>query len=197
MIPTIAGPDGTDESDEPGGSTCQKCREDIEPGEHAYREVFGEVDHPTEHGVVFGTTGGVVVRHYCEDCYREHRQRDKAAHYEVVDPERLWAMLDASDGELVADCAPLFVGSRPYIRVVDGEAEGVKIVADADRENKILRFEPERFDVSKERVFAVLRAERNHPDGARVLLKPLEETPFMEFTDQSDKRMRQHSSERA
>lgn len=85
MTPTIAGPDGTDDSDEPGGRMCFGCREDFDPDQHAYREVFGKVVEVTDHGLVFGVTGGVVVRHWCRECWNRKRGREKAAHYNLID----------------------------------------------------------------------------------------------------------------
>lgn len=173
-MPTIAGSDEAMDSDEPGGATCAKCREEFEPDDHAYREVFGKVDHPVDHGIVFGTTGGVVVRHYCEECYREYRTREKAAHYDVTDGDRLWDILEASNGDLVADMLPMLVGGRGWIRVVDGEVDARHSVT--RRTDQGVRFDTEPtegFDVDD---FGHYFDDPN--ERTRVLLKPVEETPF-------------------
>lgn len=179
-MPTIASADGTIDSDEPGGSTCRKCHDDIEPEDHVYREVFGEVDHTTDHGVVFGTTGGVVVHHYCDECYREHRTREKAAHYDVTDGDRLWAILEAADGELVADLIPMLIGGRGWVRVVDGEVEARHSTRERT-EGGAIRFSTEPtpdFDVEDFGHYF-----DDPDDRTRVLLKPVEETPFAEGGD--------------
>lgn len=179
MSPVIGGPDGTDETPEPGGSTCYQCWNDLEAGDHAYREVFGEIDHTTEHGVVFGTTGGVPTRHYCQDCYNEHRKRDKAAHYNVTDGDRLWDILAAADGELVADLLPMLVGGRGWIRVVDGAVEARHSVRERTDDGMRWTTEPtEGFDVDR---FG--RYFDDPGDRTRVLLKPVEETPFAYDTE--------------
>ncbi|QIO25481.1 hypothetical protein [Haloarcula sp. JP-L23] len=177
MTPTIAGPDGTDDADEPGGRTCFGCRETFETEQHAYREVFGEVADVTDHGLVFGTTGGVPVRHWCRACWNRERGREKAAHYDVTDGDRLWAILDAADGALVADLMPILVGGRAWIRVVDGDVEARHTTRERTDEGGI-RFgtEPsEDFDVTQ---FGEFFDEPT--DMTCVLLKPADETPFAE-----------------
>ena len=176
MTPTIAGPDGTDESDEPGGRTCRKCREEFEPGDYVYREVFGEVARTTDHGVVYETTGGVPVRHFCQDCWHEHRGREKAARYDVTDGDRLWNILAAADGELVADTKAMTVGGRGWIRVIDNEVEARHSTHERTDDGKI-RFttEPsEDFDVDD---FGHLFDEPT--DRTMVYLRPVEESPFI------------------
>ncbi|WP_135306323.1 hypothetical protein [Haloarcula amylovorans] len=177
MTPTVAGPDGTDDTDEPGGSTCFGCREAFDAEQHAYREVFGKVARVTDHGLVYGTTGGVVVRHWCQDCWNEQRGREKAAHYDVTDGDRLWDILEAADGELVADLMPMLVGGRAWIRITDGEVEARHSTREMTDDGK-LRFgteSSEDFDVTR---FGEFFDEPT--DMTRVLLKPLDETPFGE-----------------
>jgi len=179
MTPTIAGPDGTDDADEPGGRTCFGCHEGFESEQHAYREVFGKIGEVTDHGLVFGTTGGVVVRHWCRECWNNERGREKAAHYKVTDGDRLWDILDAAQGELVADLMPMLVGGRAWVRVVDDEIEARHSVHERTAEGIRFDTEPsEDFDVAE---FGKFFDEPT--DRTRVLLKPAEETPFAEVED--------------
>lgn len=181
-MPTIAGPDNTDDADEPGGSTCQKCRTDLADEDYVYREVFGSVDRTTDHGVIFGTTGGVVVKHFCQSCYREYRLRRKAAHYDVTDGDRLWAILEAADGDLVADLIPMLVGGRAWIRVVDGDIEVRHTVRGRTEDGIRFDTEPtEDFDVDD---FGQFFDDPN--ERTRVLLKPVDETPFREEVSDAD-----------
>lgn len=175
MTPTIAGPDGTDETPEPGGSTCFGCHEELEPGEYAYRELFGEIDRTKDHDIVLETTGGIVLRNYCQQCWNQERGREKAAHYDVTDGDRLWSILEAADGKLVADMLPMLVGGRAWIRVVDGEVESRHSVHEKTGDGKI------RFDTEPTEDFDVDDFGRyfdDPGDRTRVLLKPVEETPF-------------------
>lgn len=179
MTPTIASSEDTIDRDEPGGRICQKCREPFEAEDHAYREVFGKIDRTTDRGIVFGATGGIVVRHYCEECYREHRSRAKAAHYDVTDGERLWDILEAADGDLVADMLPMLVGGRAWVRVVDGDVEARHTVRERTEDGFRFDTEPtEGFDVARFGEYF-----DDPGDRTRVLLKPADETPFAEVDD--------------
>jgi hypothetical protein len=174
-MPTIGGPDDTDMTPEPGGEVCFNCKRELEAGDNAYREVFGEIDHTVEHGVVFGTTGGVPVRHFCQDCHND-RTREKAAHYRVTDGDRLWEMLDASDGELVADLKAMLVGGRVWIRVINGSAEALSLHRRID--DGQLRFETESLHDFDADDFGQYFDDPG--DRTLVLLKPAEETPFVD-----------------
>jgi hypothetical protein len=179
MSPTIAGADEADDADEPGGRLCYHCRTEIDAGDHVYREVFGKVARTTENGVVFETTGGVPVRHYCDQCFRSQRTRRKAAHYDVTDGDRLWDILEAADGELVADLLPMLVGGRGWIRVVDGDVEARHTVHESTSEGIRFSTEPtEEFGVAKFGEYFDDPGERT-----RVLLTPVEQTPFVDGDD--------------
>ena len=177
MTPTIAGADDTDTTPEPGGRMCFSCRETFEPEQYAYREVFGAVGRVTDHGITFETTGGVPVRHFCQDCWNRERGREKAAHYDVTDGDRLWAILEAANGDLVADLLPMLVGGRAWVRVVDGDVEARHTVHERTDDGTI-RFDTEASDDFDVTEFGELFDEPG--DRTRVLLKPADETPFAE-----------------
>lgn len=180
MTPTIAGSEKAMDADEPGGRTCVKCHEEFSPGDHVYREVFGKVGRLTDHGVVYSTTGGVPVRHFCHGCWNEHRGRDKAAHYDVTDGDRLWNILEAADGDLVADMRPMLLGGRGWIRVVDGDVEARYTITKQTADGKIA------FDTELDEDFDVDDFGRYFDDPGertRVLLRPVDETPFASEVD--------------
>ena len=60
---------------------------------------------------------------YCEDCWREIRPHKQGVEFEIDTVDELWEILSASDGRLVADCKPIVLGTRPFIRVTNGHAE--------------------------------------------------------------------------
>lgn len=156
---------------------CRGCSDQFGPEQYAYREVFGEVAHTVENGLIFGPTGDVVVRHWCQECWNKRRGREKAAHYDVEDGDRLWDILEAADGELVADLIPMLVGGRAWVRVVDGDVQARHTVRKRTDDGKMaFDTEPRRdFDVAAFGDFF------DDPDyRARVLLKPAGETPFAE-----------------
>lgn len=124
--------------------------------------------------------------HYCAECWRQEFQRPAAAHYEVEDGDRLWDMLAAADGRLVADLKPMFVGGRPWIRVVDDE---VQVVAAHMRREEpgVLTNTVERHDADRDwfdNVFDGAGVDGNIP--ARVYLKPVDETPFDRYDSLDD-----------
>lgn len=126
--------------------------------------------------------------HYCPSCWREEFEREAAAHYEVESAQRLWDILEAADGRLVADLRPVFVGGRPWIRVRNGELEAMKSTRrTVEKDDKqILQFGVERTDVDREWFNETFRGEEDLPDDEYptvVLLKPVDETPFTEYRD--------------
>lgn len=164
---------------EPGGSTCAHCREPLEEGEHVYRELFGSVEEVKDHDIILGRTGGIVLRNYCQACYNEQKNRDKGAHYDVTDGDRLWTILEAADGELVADMRPMLVGGRAWVRVVDGDVEARHSVMEKTSQGFRFDTEPtEDFDVTRFGDYF-----DDPGDRTRVILKPAEETPFAKVAD--------------
>lgn len=162
--------------------TCRRCGSVLDPGEDSefgeerltYMELYGEWG-----GDRNGFADAPDVRTYCFEC-QQKRTRDAAAYYEVEDRDRLWSILEAADGRLVADCGPIFIGGKPWIRVVGGELEGMKAASHVDEESKTIYFTSEPADVSRDWFESVFRAESEHPDDhpTKVLLKPVDETPF-------------------
>lgn len=122
--------------------------------------------------------------HYCHDCWLTEFAREKAAHWEIQSSETLWDVLESADGELVADCKPVFLGGRPWIRVVDGELQcvGSHLYRERfDENNKpVLKTKIEEHDVDQEwfdENFSVDKTDR----PTIVFLKPVDETPFEDY----------------
>lgn len=196
MTPTIGGSERTMDTDEPGGATCYKCHESIQPDDHVYREVFGTVDRTTDTGVVFGTTGGVVVRHWCEDCYREHRTSKKATTYQTDDPDELWAILAASNGQLVADLSSWYMPGPCFVRVRDGELEAATTNAarpPADSEYD-LTFESVEWDDAYD-LFLEEHLEDNTDPERPIYLVTADETPFRDLKPDVQRRSRRRDDE--
>lgn len=128
--------------------------------------------------------------HYCQSCWQQEYKREAAAHYEVTDAEKLWNILEAADGDLVADLRPIFVGGRPFIRVVDGELQALGSTVHAEEydggETRLVKFGSKRVEVDREWFDETFRADQELPDDAHptiALLKPAEETPFAGYRD--------------
>jgi hypothetical protein len=128
--------------------------------------------------------GDPMEDYWCRECYREHRKREAAAHYEIDDHERLWAILEAADGELVADTYPLTVGGRGYVRVVDGEPQAMRI-ATRRKEDRVVTFEAEPIaDYDREAFEGLFSVDGDgDEDPPRIVyLKPADETPFAKWS---------------
>lgn len=160
----------------PGGSTCYRCHEPLEPGAYAYRESYSDIAEVTDHGIVYDSTGGIVVRHWCQDCWNDERGHEPATLYDVEDGDRLWEILAASEGRLVADTLPFTVGGRGWFRVVDGAVEARHAVREPLEDEAGFRHTTERtadFDAADfGRMFD------DPGDIVRVYLRPLEDSPF-------------------
>lgn len=162
-----------------GYISCIQCDETVEEWKYTVR--YGQWDVDAQN-----YDCGRHARHYCRDCFNEHLKRDIAAHYQVEDPDRLWDILAAADGQLVADLSPLYIGSQPFARVVDDEVEAMKTTAypggETDDGTPILQMETGFLDdYDRADFMRVLRSEINSPHPALVLLKPAGETPFADY----------------
>lgn len=122
--------------------------------------------------------------HYCQHCWSKEFKRDAAAHYEVTDAQQFWNLLEAANGTLVADLRPIFVGGRPWIRVVDGDLQAMRATVDAHDESRVIEFGTTEVDVDREWFDETFRADQDLPDSAHptiALLKPADETPFADY----------------
>lgn len=157
-------------------ATCSVCGDVIESEQHNTRVVrWGFWDEERQ-----WFQGSPHHEHYCPACWQHEFAREAAAHYEVTDAERFWDILEAADGRLVADCKPMFVGGRPWIRVVDGRLQVLGAHMYRGDEPGAIESRVERHeDADREwfdDVFADVGEHREPP--ALALLKPEEETPF-------------------
>jgi len=125
---------------------------------------------------------------YCAECWRKEFKRDAAAHYEVEDKERFWDILEAADGELVADLRPMFVGGRAWIRVRNGDLEGMRVRTRAHEESRVISFDSVRFDANRDWFGETFSGVEDNDDGppAIALLKPADETPFADFRETAE-----------
>lgn len=163
---------------------CDHCEEPIETAQQNKRTVrWGFWDAERQN-----FQGSPRQEHYCSECWREEFQREAAAHFEVNDAQRLWDILEAADGQLVADLGHIFVGGRPWVRIINGELEAIgstrrAIEQDGDR---IIQFGYKGVDVDRQWFDETFHAEESSPDDefpTIALLKPVEETPFDDYPD--------------
>ncbi|QCC57234.1 hypothetical protein [Natrinema thermotolerans] len=166
---------------------CKRCETALSGEDLTYRVLYGTFEQ-THDGVVSdklvagpGETidPGADERYYCFDCYKQAFARESGAHFEYESPDELWAILEASNGRLVADAKPMTVGGRQWVRVVDGEVEArhsVRIQGGEDDDWDI-GFETEPTpDFDKDRFEDFFAADR---EIRLVYLKPVGETPLV------------------
>jgi hypothetical protein len=121
-----------------------------------------------------------LENYWCKDCYHQHRQRESAARYEITDHDQLWDILNAANGDLVADTYPLTVGSRGFVRIVDGELQALKVKL-VPKEPEVIQSEIEVVDTFDQEAFESLfsvAGDRDDDPPRIVYLKPSDETPF-------------------
>jgi hypothetical protein len=139
-----------------------------------------------------------IERHWCKACYQKHHDREAAAHYEIKDSTRLWAILEAADGELVIDTHPVPFSNRLYVRVVDGEPQALAIKPVA-KEPKIISFEAKPVEFTRKDFDHVFGPSPDAEEPTMVYLKPSGETPFAEWEalpdDQSTLELEDQSDE--
>lgn len=158
---------------------CHRCGDKLDGRVKVKR--FGEYDARTQN---FDHTGGVIEHWYCDDCWQDHEAREPAAVFHPHSAEQLRAILDAADGALVADFVHYFVGSRPCVRVVNGELEGATVRPEFDEQETphgvriSVRFTAEPFDIGDGWIEDALGQRHELPESMPVLLKPVDETPF-------------------
>jgi hypothetical protein len=101
----------------------------------------------------------------------------------VEDAQTLWNLLNASEGTLVADCKPVYIGGRPYIRVVDDFVQVLHYRQTHDNVDDVVRIRSElvQTDMSRDEF---MNAFTQHDDERPVMvyLRPASETPFDDFT---------------
>jgi len=172
--------------DIPDLNKCKRCGDERDG--HLYLLVFGDWN-PDRSG--FERPPG--MRPLCRDCWTDEYARTSGAHWSIDDPQRVWDVLRASDGELVADLSPLFMGGRPFVRV-DGDANmtavGPTLIDGGENdagtpviEEKIVRLES--FD--RDALFEAIETGRDLPnDTGSVIIRPIEETPFERYTGRGE-----------
>ncbi|MCG1008247.1 hypothetical protein [Halorubrum lacusprofundi] len=172
--------------DIPDLNKCKRCGDERDG--HSYLLVFGDWN-PDRSG--FERPPG--MRPLCRDCWTDEYARTSGAHWSIDDPQRVWDVLRASDGELVADLSPLFMGGRPFVRV-DGDANmtavGPTLIDGGENdagtpviEEKIVRLES--FD--RDALFEAIETGRDLPnDTGSVIIRPIEETPFERYTGRGE-----------
>lgn len=168
---------------------CQGCGDALPDGDLAYAEVFGSWDRDSQ-----TYERGVTRRHYCSSCWKEDFVREAAAYHDLDDPDRLWNILEASDGTLVADTLTFTVGGRGWVTVIDGDVVAMHTTTEARMEDgqRIIEFGSEETPDFDEDRFYDLFDVPDRDDGmpVKVLLRPRRETPLADYVHVEDAQQR-------
>lgn len=163
---------------------CEECEEEID-GKHELKRTvrWGFWDAEAQN-----FRDAARQEHYCQSCWSRKFKREAAAYYELTDADRFWNILEAADGDLVADLSSMFVGSSSWIRIVDGDLQAMRSTTEARTEGdqRIIEFDVEAVPLGKPWFEKVFRDDRNLPDDdypTLALLKPADETPFAEWEE--------------
>ena len=157
---------------------CIQC--DQKRSGHSHMILFGDWDEDSE-----GFSRPPVIRPLCNDCFNEDYRRDIGAYLEIENSHRLWNILEASDGKLVADFKHMAVGSRSFARVFDDELQVMKVVTRRVDE-ETLTFDAIHVDMNDNDFFNFVNPDsRDIP--TIVILKPVEETPFADVRNRGGK----------
>jgi hypothetical protein len=125
----------------------------------------------------------------------EHRGEYAYLHVETANPDEV-SIRNPEDEKLewtleVADLATLFVGSKPWVRVVDGELQALRTTREVREEGDqpVVSFGVEEADVDREWFADVVGAHDDLPDDEYpnlAKLKPADETPFRDWDELPD-----------
>lgn len=155
-------------------ATCWKCDDPVD-GMGTVFVIYGDFDRERQ-----GFKRGDHHWHVCEECWRTEYDAKKATEYRPDNADELWAILNTSDGKLVADFSTYFIPGPCYIRVVDDEIEGATVkavdVSDDPTTDYDLGFEPEPTDPHDLFIEEMLDHEPRP-----IFLVPVDETPFAEL----------------
>jgi len=160
--------------------TCRNCDGPIDGW--ATFVVYGEFDADRR-----GFKRGDHNWHVCYSCWHSEYDSKKATTYQTDDPDELWSILAASNGNLVADLSAFYIPGPCYVRVVDGEPQAatVNMIQAPDDSENDLTHEPELFDAHD-----LILEEHTEDADPRfpVYLVTADETPFAELCDDVESR---------
>jgi len=182
-MPSEESPDSTAQD----AAECKLCETTLTGDDLTYRVLYGRFEHAAAGNIsekLVAHAGeeldpGADERWYCFDCYKSEFARENGAHFDYDSADQLFNILDASDGQLVADAKVMTIGGRGWLRVVDGEVQArhsVAVAGDADDEYDV-KFETEPTPDYDRDDFDELFADAG--DRGLVFLKPVSETPFV------------------
>lgn len=97
---------------------CRECGEFLRNEEFTHIVSYGYWD-TSKNKIENGSTD----EHYCRECWSEQAPMQRGIKYDVDSSEELIDILESSNGKLVADFNSQIIGSRVFMRIIEGRAE--------------------------------------------------------------------------
>lgn len=125
--------------------------------------------------------------HICHYCWHNEYDAKKATTYQTDDADELWAILAASNGQLVADLSAFFIPGPCYVRVVGDELQTATVNMKKAPPESEYDLTSESKLVDEHDLFLEDVVEDNERDTP-IWLITADETPFAELADDVEDR---------
>lgn len=164
---------------------CNDCHEFLEDEEmvHSINYGFWQSDTNT-----FENDG--QTEHYCRECWNDRSPLREGIEMEVDEPEELIDTLESSNGKLVADFNSQIVGTRVFMRIIDGRAEYAYVKARRVGED-VISFNPKYEEKTKDESLEFTEEVLTTGDLPPVIiLVNAKKTPFDNYPNLESKQSR-------
>lgn len=160
---------------------CRECDDEIDGWAVVYLYERWDADRQ-------GFDRAPLQRFVCRDCWHSEFDARKHTTYMTDDADELWAILEASGGQLVADLSSHYIPGPCYARVVDGELQAATVNREPSPDHPEYDFttHPKQYDPSD-----LLLEECVESDSGihvPIYLVPADRTPFAELCDDVEPR---------
>lgn len=137
-------------------------------------------------GTAFEQGKDPIKKYWCQDCHQDQNNREAAAHHTLKDSDRLFNILSASEGSLVADTASVSFAGRGFVRVVDGDPQAINITQ-VKKEPKVIEHNAVAVQPFEESDFHnMFTPDTDIEDPVTIYLRPVDETPFINWNDMDE-----------
>lgn len=92
--------------------SCNQCDSVLKDGRTVHRISYTDWDAENQ-----GFQKEPIEENYCRDCWSNIRPSNNGTEYEIESAEKLWRILSASSGQLVADFSSVILGSHNIVRI--------------------------------------------------------------------------------
>lgn len=161
---------------------CNECHDYLENGEMVHSIDYGFWQSEENK---FENDG--QEEYYCRTCWNKRSPLQEGIKMEIDTPKELVGILESSNGKLVADFNSQIIGTRVFMRVIDGRSEYAYVRMRRVGDNTI-NFKPEYEQKTKQDALEL--TEDVLTSGSLpplIILINVDKTPFEDYPDLSDK----------